>query len=113
MEVCTHVEKMTDEINKHYLPAGVKLMTYYDHTELMNRTLYTVHHNMIAGIGLVLLVLILFLGLGNYRSALVVALAVPVSLLGAFTLLDLRGIPANSFPWGRLTLASSSIPPWW
>src|SRR5260370_22433150 len=57
---------------------------------------------MIEGIGLVLLVLILFLGLGNYRSALVVAAVVPLSLLGAFTLLDLRGIPANLISMGAI-----------
>ena len=49
-----------------------------------------------------LLVLILFLGLGNYRSAFVVAAVVPLSLLGAFTLLDLRGIPANLISMGAI-----------
>ena len=47
-------------------------------------------------------VTLLFLGLGNWRSALVVALAVPVSLLGAFMLLDLRGIPANLISMGAI-----------
>ena len=59
--------------------------------DLIHRTLHTVRKNMIEGISLVLLVLILFLGLGNFRSALVVAAVVPLSLLGAFLLLDLRG----------------------
>jgi cobalt-zinc-cadmium resistance protein CzcA len=49
-----------------------------------------------------MLVLVLFLGLGNYRSALVVALTVPVALLGAFMLLDLRGIPANLISLGAI-----------
>ena len=44
----------------------------------------------------------MFLGLGNWRSALVVALAVPFSLLGAFMLLDLRGIPANLISMGAI-----------
>jgi len=57
---------------------------------------------MTAGIGLVLVVLFLFLGLGNWRSALVVALAVPFALLGAFLLLDLRGIPANLISMGAI-----------
>ena len=51
---------------------------------LTERTLHTVGHNMIEGIALVLLVLFLFLGLGNWRSALVVALAVPFRLAGRF-----------------------------
>src|SRR5262249_5018453 len=75
---------------------------HYDRTELIDRTLHTVRHNMIEGICLVLLVLMLFLGLGNYRSALVVAVVVPLSLLGAFLLLDLRGIPANLISMGAI-----------
>jgi cobalt-zinc-cadmium resistance protein CzcA len=102
VEVCKRVEKMAGEINEHYLPEGVHLVMYYDRTALIDRTLHTVHHNMIEGICLVLLVLTLFLGLGNYRSALVVALAVPVALLGAFTLLDLSHIPANLISLGAI-----------
>ena len=102
LEVCARIEKMAAQINEHYLPPGVKLATYYDRTGLTERTLHTVGHNMTEGIGLVLLVLILFLGLGNWRSALVVALAVPFSLLGAFMLLDLRGIPANLISMGAI-----------
>jgi cobalt-zinc-cadmium resistance protein CzcA len=102
LEVCKRIEKMADKINKEYLPAGVRLMMYYDRTALTDRTLHTVRENMIEGISLVLLVLIMFLGMGNWRSALVVALAVPVSLLGAFMLLDLQGIPANLISMGAI-----------
>jgi heavy metal efflux system protein len=102
LEVCKRVEQMADKINEQFLPNGVKLAVYYDRTGLTRRTLHTVRHNMIEGISLVLLVLTLFLGLGNYRSALVVALAVPVALLGAFMLLDLRGIPANLISMGAI-----------
>jgi heavy metal efflux system protein len=102
LEVCRRIEKMADEINQRYLPPGVKLVEYYDRTGLTERTLHTVGHNMIEGIALVLLVLFLFLGLGNWRSALVVALAVPFALLGAFLLLDLRGIPANLISMGAI-----------
>ncbi len=90
------------EINKNKLPPGVQLVTYYDRTNLIDRTLHTVQRNMAEGIALVLLVLVLFLGLGNYRSALVVATVVPLSLLGAFFLLDLRGIPANLISMGAI-----------
>ena len=90
------------EINAHYLPPGIRMVTHYDRTELIHRTLHTVRQNMIEGIALVVLVLVVFLGLGNYRTALVVALAVPVSLLGAYLLLDLRGIPANLISMGAI-----------
>jgi cobalt-zinc-cadmium resistance protein CzcA len=100
--VCQRVEAMAAQINAHYLPAGVRLDMYYDRTALVDRSLHTVWHNVIAGIALVMVVLVLFLGLGNYRSALVVALTVPVALLGAFMLLDLRGIPANLISLGAI-----------
>ena len=102
LEVLQRVRAKVADINEHYLPAGVKLAPYYDRTDLINRTLHTVRQNMIEGISLVLLVLVLFLGLGNFRSALVVAAVVPLSLLGAFLLLDLRGIPANLISMGAI-----------
>jgi cobalt-zinc-cadmium resistance protein CzcA len=101
-DVLDGIHAKVQEINQHYLPAGVRMVTHYDRTELIHRTLHTVRKNMIEGIGLVVLVLLLFLGLGNYRTALVVALAVPVSLLGAYLLLDLQGIPANLISMGAI-----------
>ena len=102
LEVLKHVREQVENINKNYLPPGVHLVTHYDRTDLIERTLHTVRHNMIEGIVLVLLVLILFLGFGNFRSALVVASVVPLALLGAFLLLDLRGIPANLISMGAI-----------
>lgn len=102
LDICKRVEAMAGKINAQYLPPGVKLVKYYDRTGLTERTLHTVRHNMIEGIVLVLLVLTFFLGLGNWRSALIVALAVPVALLGAFMLLDLRHIPANLISMGAI-----------
>lgn len=101
-DVLEGIHSMVREINAHYLPAGIKMVSHYDRTELIHRTLHTVRKNMTEGILLVVLVLMLFLGLGNYRTALVVALAVPVSLLGAYLLLDLRGIPANLISMGAI-----------
>jgi cobalt-zinc-cadmium resistance protein CzcA len=102
LDVLKRVRAKAADINEHYLPPGVKLVAFYDRTDLTQRTLHTARKNMIEGISLVLLVLILFLGLGNYRSAIVVAMVVPLSLLGAFMLLDLRGIPANLISLGAI-----------
>ena len=102
VQVCAGVEAMAAQINAHYLPPGVRLEMYYDRTALVERSLHTVRHNVIEGVSLVIMVLVLFLGIGNWRSALVVALTVPVSLLGAFMLLDLRGIPANLISLGAI-----------
>jgi cobalt-zinc-cadmium resistance protein CzcA len=102
LEVLKRVRAKVEDINRNYLPAGVSLVPHYDRTDLTERTLHTARKNMIEGITLVLLVLILFLGFGNFRSALIVALVVPLSLLGAFLLLDLRGIPANLISLGAI-----------
>ena len=102
LEVLERVRAKVADINAHYLPEGVSIVPHYDRTELIDRTLHTVRGNMIEGISLVLLVLILFLGFGHVRSALVVAAVVPLSLLGAFLLLDLRGIPANLISMGAI-----------
>lgn len=102
LEVLKRVRAKVEEINRDYLPAGVKLVPHYDRTDLTERTLHTAGKNMIEGISLVLVVLILFLGLSNWRSALIVAVVVPLSLLGAFLMLDLRGIPANLIALGAI-----------
>jgi cobalt-zinc-cadmium resistance protein CzcA len=102
LEVLKRVRAKVEDINRNYLPAGIKIVPHYDRTDLTERTLHTARKNMIEGISLVLLVLILFLGLGNYRSALIVAAVVPLSLLGAFLLLDWRGIPANLISLGAI-----------
>jgi cobalt-zinc-cadmium resistance protein CzcA len=101
-DVLDGIHAKVQEINDHYLPDGIRMVSHYDRTVLIHRTLHTVRKNMIEGISLVVLVLVVFLGLRNYRTALVVALAVPVSLLGAYLVLDLRGIPANLISMGAI-----------
>ncbi len=102
LQVLERVRAKVGEINGHYLPPGVRMVPHYDRTELIDRTLHNVRKNMIEGIALVLGVLVLFLGFGHVRSALVVAAVVPLALLGAFLLLDLRGIPANLISMGAI-----------
>jgi cobalt-zinc-cadmium resistance protein CzcA len=102
LEVLKRVRDKVEDMNQNYLPPGIRVVPHYDRTDLTQRTLHTARKNMTEGIGLVLLVLIVFLGLGNFRLALVVAVVVPLSLLGAFVLLDLRGIPANLISLGAI-----------
>jgi cobalt-zinc-cadmium resistance protein CzcA len=82
------------------LPAGVKLIPHLDRSELMHHTTHTVLRNLTDGV--VLVTLVLFLFLGNVRSALIVAITIPFSLLFAAILLDLRHIPANLLSLGAL-----------
>jgi cobalt-zinc-cadmium resistance protein CzcA len=102
LDVLKLVEAKADQINKNYLPPEVRLVPYYDRTELIHRTLHTVTHNMVEGILLVLAVLVTFLGMGNWRSALIVASVIPFALLGAFMLLDYEHIPANLISMGAI-----------
>ncbi len=102
LDVLRLVREKVDHINRQDLPPGVRLVTHYDRTDLINRTLHTVLKNMSEGILLVLVVLVAFLGLGNLKSATVVALVIPLSLLGSFILLQALGIPANLISMGAV-----------
>lgn len=94
------VHKKVDELNGGLLPPGVKIVPYLDRTELVHTTLHTVSHTLLEGMGLVLLVLILFLG--SPRSALIVATTIPLALLIAFILMALTDIPANLLSLGAI-----------
>jgi cobalt-zinc-cadmium resistance protein CzcA len=82
------------------LPPGVKVVPFIDRSDLVRYTTHTVLHNLTEGI--ILVVIVLFLFLGNARGALIVALTVPFSLLFAATCLNLKGIPANLLSLGAL-----------
>ena len=102
LDVLERVRAKVAEINARELPAGVRVVPHYDRTDLIHRTLHTVLKNMSEGIFLVLVVLVAFLGFGNLSSAAIVALVIPLSLLGAFILLDARGVPANLISMGAV-----------
>src|SRR5205814_5160804 len=82
------------------LPANVQIQTLYDRTELVNHVIDTVRKNLFEG-GL-LVVAVLFLFLGNLRAALIVALAIPLSLLFAFSGMLRFGIAASLLSLGAI-----------
>jgi len=88
------------ELNDHILPQGVSVVPFIDRSDLVHLTTHTVLHNLTEGI--ILVVIILFIFLGNVRGALIVALTIPFSLLFAATCLKLKGIPANLLSLGAL-----------
>jgi heavy metal efflux system protein len=94
------VHRKVRELNDHILPPGVRVVPFLDRSDLVAYTTRTVLHNLTAGFILVSLVLLLFLG--NLRSALIVALTIPFSLLFASILLNVRQIPANLLSLGAL-----------
>lgn len=87
-------------LNASILPKGVKIVSYYDRTWLINTTLHTVFKNLAEGAILVTFVLLLFLG--NLRAAAIVAFIIPLSLLATFIGLTWRGIPANLLSLGAM-----------
>ena len=98
--VLKRVEQMTKELNDHVLPPDVKILPYYDRSELIEETTTTVERNLIRGMILVLIVLGIFLL--NVRAALIVSLTIPFALMFAFICLDWRHIPANLLSIGAI-----------
>ena len=94
------INKKVKELNDHILPPGVKVVPFLDRSDLLHYTTHTVLHNLTAGF--ILVSILLFLFLGNLRSALIVALTIPFALLFASICLDLRHIPANLLSLGAL-----------
>src|SRR5579871_1685163 len=94
------IHAMVDHLNKDILPKGVKIVPYLDRDDLVHYTTHTVLHNL--GEGMILVVLILFIFLGNVRGAFIVALTIPFALLFASICLDLRHISANLLSLGAL-----------
>jgi len=97
--VARDVHRAIEEISKT-LPPGVTIDTFYDRTELVNRTVHTVQKNLLEGAVLVVLVVILVLG--NVRAGLIVAAAIPFSMLFAFVLMTRFGISANLMSLGAI-----------
>ena len=102
LEVLKRVEAKAEQINQTYLPPNVRLVPHYDRTDLIYRATHNVLHNVTEGMFLVLVVLVAFLGIKNWRSALIVASVIPLALLGAAMLLDYQKIPANLISMGAI-----------
>src|SRR5579872_5939998 len=91
-----------DELNgtPGRLPPGVKIVTFYDRTDLIHTTTDTVQENLIVGLALVTIILLMFLS--NVRSALIIAINLPLALLFAFEMLYVRGQSANLLSIGAV-----------
>lgn len=94
------VNQAIDELNNTTLPAGVQIHPFMDRTQLVETTLTTVSHTLLEGMGLVIIVLIIFLG--SWRGALLVAITIPIALLTAFILMHFTHVPANLLSLGAI-----------
>jgi cobalt-zinc-cadmium resistance protein CzcA len=99
-EVLKILKERVKDLERDELPKGVHLRTLYDRSFLIDHSLETVGHTLLEGVSIVVIILIFFLG--SLRSALVVALTIPFSLLFAFILMRLTGIPANLLSLGAI-----------
>jgi cobalt-zinc-cadmium resistance protein CzcA len=99
-EVLKLVHEAVQELERTRLPAGVKIRTIYDRTELVDNTLRTVSRTLAEGLAVVTLVLLFFLG--SVRAAVLTALTIPLSLLFAFICMQLAGVPANLLSLGAI-----------
>ncbi|MEO5815874.1 MAG: CusA/CzcA family heavy metal efflux RND transporter [Gemmatimonadaceae bacterium] len=100
-QVIASVKAKVAELNKS-LPPGVQVVPYYDQSELVDRAVGTVKDALMEGS--VLIVVILFLFLGNVRSSLIVTAMLPLSLLLAFILMQYFGFSANLMSLGGLAI---------
>jgi heavy metal efflux system protein len=94
------IHAVVDKLNNQILPPGVKIVPYLDRDDLVHYTTHTVLHNLFEG--MILVVIVLFLFLGNARGALIVSFTIPFALLFASICLDLRHISANLLSLGAL-----------
>jgi len=98
--VLKKVRALTDVLNKTVLPPDVKIVPYYDRTDLIEETTRTVERNLVRGMILVLVILGIFLF--SVRTALIVAVTIPFALLFSFICLDWAHIPANLLSIGAI-----------
>ena len=103
-EVVTRVKERVAEINaKGMLPGGLQIVPYYDRTDLVDSALWTVGKVLIEGIFLVVVVLFIFLG--DVRSSLIVVATLVITPLTTFMLMNKYGISANLMSLGGLAIA--------
>lgn len=99
-KVLASVKAKIAELNEKVLPADVKMVTFYDRDRLMEYCTETVMHNLIEGI--VLVTVIVFLFMADWRTTVIVSVIIPLSLLFAFMCLRLKGMSANLLSLGAV-----------
>ena len=99
-EVLKRVKAKIEELNTALLPPGIDIFPFYDRQVLLDITLNTVKHTLFFGISLVLIILYIFLG--NFKAAGVVAAVIPLALCVSFFNMDQFHVPANLISLGAI-----------
>ncbi len=98
--VLNGIHDKVKELNENILPKDVKIVPFYDRTNLMEFATHTVLHNLFEGIILVTLIVLIFMA--DWRTTLTVGIIVPLALLFAFMLMRMRGMTANLLSMGAV-----------
>ena len=107
-DVVRRVEEKVKELNENnVLPEGIRIVPYYDRSDLVKRSVGTVTKALVEGSILVLIVL--YLMLNSVRGSIVVLLALPLSLLATFIIMKITGIRANLMSLGGLAISIGMI----
>lgn len=99
-DVIARVKEKIADLNERILPKDVKIEPFIDRTELVNATVNTVSKNIVEGILLVSIIVFIFLF--NWRTTVIVASVIPLSFLFAIVMLRIQGLPANLISMGAI-----------
>jgi len=103
-EVVTKVKERVDQIHReHMLPEGIRIMPFYDRSDLVRAALTTVSKALVEGV--LFVVVVLFIFFRNVRSSLIVAATLVVAPLGTFIIMKQVGLSANLMSLGGLAIA--------
>lgn len=99
-EVIERLKLKIDELNTRILPSDIQLQVFYDRSDLVSTTVRTVTTNLIEGMVLVSAIVLLFMV--GWKTTLMVVVIIPLSLLFAFIMLRIQGLPANLISMGAI-----------
>lgn len=99
-EVLARLKEKIEYVQANVLPKDVKMVTFYDRDNLMEFCTHTVTHNLVEGI--LLVTVIVFLFMADWRTTVIVSIIIPLSLLFAFLCLKLKGMSANLLSLGAI-----------
>jgi cobalt-zinc-cadmium resistance protein CzcA len=101
VRVIENIEKRIENINKS-LPPGIKIIPFYNQASLVKKCVFTVGSSLLLGI--ILVVFVLFVFMGDFRSSLIAALSLPFSILFSFILMDRIHLSADLMSFGGLAI---------
>lgn len=105
-KVIQRLHQRMEEINAT-LPAGVKLVTYYDQSDLVTSSINTVRSALL--FGLLLVSIVAFLFLGNFRNSLIMVCSIPFAMLFGIILMERNGFPGDLISFGGMAIALGMI----